>query len=102
MQHLAGSQLWPELEGKEYPAPFLLFGRLQSPPGEAGEQEVGEDAGEDEDAGAKVAVVEQLLDQHNVKENVCGGKDYVEQNQFYGGRDCIRIEHVFLDKIFVS
>ena len=102
MQHLAGSQLWPELEGKEYPAPFLLFGRLQSPPGEAGEQEVGEDASEDEDARAKVAVIEQLMGKRNVKKDVGGGKDYVEQNQFYGGRDCIRIEHVFLDNIFVS
>ena len=42
--NLGGPQLGPELEQEEDPAPLLLLGRLHSPPSEAGEQEVGDDA----------------------------------------------------------
>ena len=53
--------------------------RLQSPPGDAWEDEVGDDAAGDEGSATKVAVVQQLLHQNYVKENVYGGKNNVEE-----------------------
>ena len=81
--NLEGPQLGPELEQEEDPAPLLLLGRLQPPPGEAGEQEVGEDAGGDRDTAAPVAVEEQLVDESDVKKGVNGGKNDVEEEQRY-------------------
>ena len=81
--HLKGPQLRPELERQEDPTPFLLVGRLESPPGEACEEEVGEDADGDEDTRTKVAVEEQLLHQSCVEEDIYGGKNGVEEEQLY-------------------
>ena len=80
---LEGLQLGPELEHEEDPAPLLLASRLQSPPSEAGEQEVGDDPTGDKGAATQVAVEEQLLDQNGVKKGVNGGQNDVEYNQFY-------------------
>ena len=81
--NLEGPQLGPELEQEEDPAPLLLLGRLHPPPGEAGEQEVGDDTGGDGETGAPVAVEEQLLDQSRVKKDVNGGQNDVEYNQHH-------------------
>ena len=73
--HLEGSQLGPELEREEYPTPFLPMARLKSPPSEACEDKVGEDATGDKGAGTKVAVLQQLLHQNCVKVDVYGWKN---------------------------
>ena len=81
--HLKSPQLGPELEHEEDPAPLLLAGRLQSPPSEAGEQEVGDNPSGDKGAATPVAVEEQLLDESDVKKGVNGGKNDVEEEQRY-------------------
>ena len=55
--------------------------RLESPPSNACEDEVGDDATGDEGAATKVAVVQQILHPNCVKEDVYGGKKNVEENQ---------------------
>ena len=71
--NLEGLQLGPELKQEEDPTPLLLAGWLQSPPSEAGEQEVGDNPTGDKGAATPEAVEEQLLDQSSVKTHINGG-----------------------------
>ena len=90
--HLKSPQLGPELEHEEDPAPLLLLGRLHPPPGNAGEQEVGDDPPGDKGTGTPEAVEKQLLDQSRVKKDIDGRQDDVEHKQLYRRTDCIREE----------